>query len=116
MVPGPTQFRHPRITRRDSIRAGTISLLGLGMNHLAQLQADAAAPPYAPAKSVIFIFLSGGLGQHDSFDPKPNAPAEIRGEFRPIASATPGIQICEHLPKLAARSDKWALVRSLTHP
>jgi len=86
------------------------------MNHVAQLQADAAAPRDAPAKSVIFIFLSGGLGQHDSFDPKPNAPAEIRGEFQPIASATPGIQICEHLPKLAARRDKWALVRSLTHP
>lgn len=65
---------------------------------------------------MIYIFLSGGLAQHDSFDPKPNAPDSIRGEFAPIATQTAGIQICEHLPMLAACSDKWALVRSLTHP
>ena len=68
------------------------------------------------AKSVIYIFLSGGLAQHDSFDLKPDAPDNIRGEFKPIATRTPGIQICEHLPLLAARSQQWALVRSLTHP
>ncbi|MFM7073338.1 MAG: DUF1501 domain-containing protein, partial [Planctomycetota bacterium] len=65
---------------------------------------------------MIYIFLSGGLAQHDSFDPKPLAPDSIRGEFSPIATRTPGLQICEHLPRLAACSDKWALVRSLTHP
>jgi hypothetical protein len=65
---------------------------------------------------VIYIFLSGGLSQLDSFDLKPDAPAEIRGEFRPIATRTPGIHICEHLPMLARRSDLWALVRSMTHP
>ena len=64
----------------------------------------------------IYIFLSGGLAQHDSFDMKPDAPADIRGEFKPIATATPGLQICEHLPMLAQRSDKWAICRSLTHP
>jgi hypothetical protein len=67
------------------------------------------------AKSVIYVFLSGGLAQHDSFDLKPDAPEDIRGEFKPIATRTPGIQICEHLPMLAARSHLWALVRSLTH-
>ena len=67
------------------------------------------------AKSVIYIFLSGGLSQLESFDLKPNAPADIRGEFRPIATRTPGIAICEHLPRLAQRSHLWALVRSLTH-
>ncbi|MFM8475785.1 MAG: DUF1501 domain-containing protein, partial [Planctomycetaceae bacterium] len=67
-------------------------------------------------RSVIYIFLSGGLAQHDSFDPKPEAPDTIRGEFKPIATQTAGIQICEHLPMLAACSGKWALVRSLTHP
>jgi hypothetical protein len=64
---------------------------------------------------VIYIFLSGGLSQLDSFDLKPEAPAEIRGEFRPVATRTPGIWICEHLPRLAARSHLWALVRSLSH-
>ena len=67
-------------------------------------------------KSVIYIFLSGGLAQHESFDMKPDAPDTIRGEFKPIATRTPGIQICEHLPLLAERSDMWALVRSLAHP
>ena len=100
------------------IQAGAVGLLGLGMNHLAPLrQAGAAAgAKRTKAKSVIYIFLSGGLGQQDSFDPKPNAPANTRGEFQPIATKTPGVQVCEHLPLLAACSDKWALVRSLTHP
>jgi hypothetical protein len=70
----------------------------------------------ATPKSVIYIFLSGGLGQQDSFDLKPNAPLEIRGEFNPIATQTPGLQICEHMPMLAARSNKWSVVRSLSHP
>ncbi|SVC83112.1 uncharacterized protein METZ01_LOCUS335966, partial [marine metagenome] len=75
-----------------------------------------ANEPNGRAKSVIYVFLSGGLAQHESFDLKPNAPSNIRGEFNPIRTKTPGIQICEHLPMLAQRSDKWALVRSLTHP
>jgi hypothetical protein len=74
-----------------------------------------AAKPRASAKSVIYIFLSGGLAQHESFDPKPDAPDGIRGEFGTTATNTPGIRITEHLPKLAARSNKWAIVRSLTH-
>lgn len=67
-------------------------------------------------RSVIYIFLSGGLAQQDSFDPKPNAPLDIRGEFDSIATQTPGVRICEHLPLLAARSNHWSLVRSLSHP
>lgn len=87
------------------------------MNHLQPLRAAAADGVVRPvqARSVIFIFLSGGLSQLDSFDLKPDAPADIRGEFKPIATATPGIYICEHLPRLAQRSKHWALVRSLTH-
>jgi hypothetical protein len=108
-------FRHPRLTRRASIQAGAVGLLGLGLNHLTALQA--AEPRREPtARSVIYIFLSGGLSQIDSFDMKPDAPEEIRGEFRPIPTRTDGIQICEHLPLLAQRSHLWALVRSLTHP
>lgn len=111
-------FCHPTFTRRVALQAGAIGLLGLGLEHLAPLRAAAARTPSARpprAKSVIYIFLSGGLAQHDSFDPKPDAPAEIRGEFAPIATRTPGLRICEHLPLLAARSHRWALVRSLTH-
>lgn len=67
-------------------------------------------------RSVIYIFLSGGLAQQDSFDPKPDAPGEIRGDFSPIATQTPGLQVCEHMPMLAARSDHWSVVRSLSHP
>src|SRR5262245_29562217 len=124
--------RHPRLHRREAIRAGAIGLLGLGMNHLEPLRALGAAmsggfdppPGRAPssagsragqARSVIYIFLSGGLSQLESFDLKPDAPEGIRGEFRPIATTTPGIAICEHLPRLAQRSHLWALVRSLTH-
>lgn len=102
------------------MQVGGIGLLGLGMNHVAGLRTMASetgsAAPRGSHKAVIYIFLSGGLTQHDSFDPKPEAPDTVRGEFAPIATRTPGVQICEHLPKLAARSDKWAMVRSLTHP
>jgi len=67
------------------------------------------------ARSVIYIFLSGGLSQIDSFDPKPDAPADIRGEFGTIPLRTTGLRICEHLPSLAQRSHLWSIVRSLTH-
>ena len=113
---------HPSIARRTALQAGGISLLGLGMNHVAGLRAMAAdsatgsASATQPIRACIYIFLSGGLSQHDSFDMKPNAAALIRGEFRPIATNTPGLQICEHLPGLAARSHLWSLCRSLTHP
>ena len=115
-------FRHPRAGRRAAIQAGAVGLLGLGMNHVAGLRSLAADSGGGEAggvrrpKSVIYIFLSGGLAQHDSFDPKPDAPADIRGEFSPIATRTSGVHICEHLPMLAACSDQWAMVRSLTHP
>ena len=108
-------FSHPRCTRRTAIQAGAISLLGLGSHHLDRLYAE-TNKGHLKQRNVIFVFLSGGLGQHDSFDMKPDQPAEIRGEFKPISTATPGLQICEHMPKLAAISHKWSLVRSLTHP
>ena len=107
---------HPEVSRRTLLQAGSIGLLGLGMNHLAGLRDASAAPSNGKARSCIYIFLSGGLAQHDSFDPKPDAADNIRGEFKPIATRTPGIQICEHLPLLAERSNLWSIVRSLTHP
>ncbi len=111
--------RHPSLSRRFALQAGAVGLLGLGIDHLATLRSAVASDDLAlknsPARSVIFIFLSGGLAQHDSFDPKPDAPEGIRGEFRPIATRTPGVHVCEHLPMLAARSHLWSMVRSLTH-
>ncbi len=106
--------RHPTCTRRFALQAGAVGLLGLGMEHLDALR-SANASPVARSGSVIYIFLSGGLGQHDSFDPKPDAPESIRGEFRPIPTRTPGVHVCEHLPMLAACSPLWSMVRSLTH-
>jgi len=112
--------QHPRFSRRFAIQAGAVGLLGLGMNHLEALRSapagEASRGPGGRAESLIYIFLSGGLAQHESFDPKPDAPDAIRGEFRPIATRTPGVQICEHLPELARRSHLWSIVRSLTHP
>src|SRR6267378_4191466 len=109
---------HPRVSRRTAIQAGAVGLLGLGMNHVEALRA--ATPPDAPrggrARACIYIFLSGGLAQHESFDLKPDAPAGVRGEFQPTSTSTPGIQICEHLPGLARRSQHWSVLRSLTHP
>ncbi len=64
---------------------------------------------------MIVILLSGGLGQHDSFDMKPDAPEAMRGEFRPIATAVSGIRICEHMPRLAAQAGRLAIVRSMSH-
>lgn len=115
-----TYLQHAAFPRRAAVQAGAIGLLGMGMNHLEALRAaaavnDPAAKRPSKAKSVIYIFLSGGLSQIDSFDMKPDAPETVRGEFNPIDTATPGIQICEHLPKLAARSNKWALCRSMAH-
>ncbi|MFO0868470.1 MAG: DUF1501 domain-containing protein [Pirellulales bacterium] len=122
-MPQPTSspYVHPRVSRRVAVQAGAVGLLGLGMNHLRALRAEssetAAGKDREPrARACIYIFLSGGLSQHDSFDPKPDAPDTIRGDFRPIATQTPGLQICEHLPLLAQRSARWAVCRSLTHP
>lgn len=99
------------ISRRAAIQAGAIGW-GLSTTQLAALQAltDGANPK---AKSVIFIFLTGGLSHQDTFDMKPEAPVEVRGEFKQISTRTAGLQICEHLPMLAQRSDRYALLRSM---
>ncbi len=109
---------HTKIARRQALQIGVVGVLGLGLNHLqglVQARESDSGPGFGRAKSCIFIFLSGGLAQHESFDLKPDAPDGVRGEFKPIATNTPGLQICEHLPLLAARSHLWAICRSLTH-
>ncbi len=103
-------------TRRAAIKAGAVGLLGgFGLDHLAAAEAAAGEGSKKKHRSVIYIFLSGGLSQLESFDMKPDAPSDIRGEFQPIPTRTPGLQICEHLPGLAKRSNQWAVCRSLSH-
>lgn len=110
-------YSHPKLPRRAMLEAGSLSLLGLASAHVSELRAASTPSTALPTnRRVIYIFLSGGLAQQDSFDPKPLAPENVRGEFLPIDTATPGMMICEHLPMLAQRSRYWSLIRSLTHP
>ena len=113
MIHRDARMSHPVLSRRSALQAGAIGLLGLGSAELSAVRAMSDSQPVTPKKSVLFIFLTGGISQLDSFDMKPEAPDTIRGEFQPIATRSPGIQICEHLPLLAQRSDRYALVRSI---
>ena len=110
---------HPiGIVRREFLQVGFSGVLGLGLNGLlaGRTPALGAAGQGRPkAKSMIFVFLTGGLSHIDSFDMKPDAPEGIRGEFQPVATSVPGIQYCEHLPGLASRAHMLAVVRSLSH-
>jgi uncharacterized protein (DUF1501 family) len=107
-------FFDPAVNRREFLRAGALSLFGLGLPRMLQAR-EQADPPRGRAKACILLFMWGGPAQQDTWDPKPDAPAEYRGEFQPIPTAVPGLQICEHLPRLARRADKLALIRSMTH-
>src|SRR5262249_20897941 len=113
---GSDRSAHPLLSRRAAVQAGAVRLLGLGLGHRDQWPslAGEAQGRRPKAKSVIFLFASGGMSHIDTFDPKPAAPDTVRGPFRPIATHTPGLVISEHLPLLAQRSQHWALCRSLT--
>ena len=102
-------------TRRQILQAGGAGLLGLSLPKLLAAEATGSVKP-ARAKSVIFLFLFGGPSQLETFDLKPDAPSSIRGPFRPISSRTPEMKICELMPKLAAISDKYCVIRTMTHP
>ena len=103
-------------TRRQAVQAGCLSLLGLTSAQMARIRIAQAANASVPkARSCVFVFLFGGPSHIDLWDMKPKAPAEIRGEFTPIATATPGMDLCEHLPLLARETDKLCLLRSMTH-
>jgi hypothetical protein len=102
------------ITRRRILQAGGAGLFGIDLATV--LAAEAAGAAGGPrARSVIFLFLFGGPSQLETFDMKPDAPTDIRGPFLPIASRTPGLRICEHLPRTAAVSDRLCVIRSMTH-
>jgi hypothetical protein len=103
------------ISRRQLIQLGGVGMLGLGLPQLLQASASASRPGRGSEKSCIFIFQYGGLSQLDSWDLKPSAPDTIRGPYKSIATAVPGTQICELLPRLAPLADRYCLLRSLTH-
>jgi hypothetical protein len=122
---GPTRLID-RVTRREWLRVGGLSALGLSLSDLLGVRpgrAAAAEPPglagnlgstFGKARNVIFLWLQGGPPQHETFDPKPDAPADIRGPFRPVATNVPGIRYCELLPRTARHADKLAVIRSLS--
>ena len=107
------------VARREILRAGGLSLLGLSLPGLLQAKERAGETanrrPAGRARSVILFNLLGGPSHMDMFDMKPLAPAEIRGEFRPIATSQPGVQICEHLPGVAKWMHKACLIRTISH-
>jgi hypothetical protein len=109
------------VSRRELLKVGGLSALGLSLPTLLAQRSCASTnsllgSTFGRAKNVIYLWLQGGPPQHETFDPKPNAPAEIRGEFKPIQTNVPGIQICELLPRISTICDKLAIVRSIcTH-
>jgi uncharacterized protein (DUF1501 family) len=101
------------VTRRDFLRAGTLAAGGVGLTLADALRADAR--PGAGDVNCIMLFLVGGPSHIDTWDPKPDAPDNVRGPFRPIRTNVPGIDIGEHFPRMAAVTDRYALLRSVHH-
>ena len=102
--------------RRDFVRLGGGLLLASHLGQVPLHGSGSSQDPGRSARSCIFIYLLGGPPQLDTFDLKPDAPAEIRGPFRPIATTLAGVRICEHLPRLARLAHRYALVRSVSYP
>ncbi|MFO0910282.1 MAG: DUF1501 domain-containing protein [Isosphaeraceae bacterium] len=107
-----------RARRRQVLRVGALGLTGFGLTELFRSESQGSrsrASTTPRAQSVIFLHQFGGASHLDTFDLKPNAPSPIRGEFKPIASSLPGLQVCEHLPRLARLAHVYSLVRSVHH-
>lgn len=117
LTPCPTFFTRSPMDRREFLRAGALSLPGLGLPQLiaAHTKSPKSSAPRSRAKACIVLFMWGGPAQQDTWDMKPSAPVEYRGEFKPIPTKVPGIQVCEHLPRLARHMDKLSLLRAMTH-
>jgi hypothetical protein len=103
------------LTRRELLQVGYTGLLGISLPSLLARPTLSAETKPRKAKSLILVFLTGAPSHLDTFDMKPDAPPEMRGEFKAIASKVAGLRVCEHLPRLAARAEKYAVVRSLAH-
>lgn len=116
---GPPQTLCDGLTRRDLLHLGALAPFGIGMADLFRAEAaESRSTPrhFGRAKSCILLFPYGSPPQHETFDPKPDAPAEIQGELGAIATNVSGLRICEALPRLARMMDKLTVVRSVTHP
>jgi hypothetical protein len=116
--PGCRPGDHIPVDRRELLRVGGVHLFGVTLGDLLRLEAQAVpglSPRSGRAKAVIFIFQSGGPSQHETWDPKPDAPAEIRGEYGTTATRLPGVRFCEYLPRLARRANRFAIVRTMHH-
>ena len=104
------------ISRRAFLRVGALSGLGLSLPGLfAGRQASAAQGRKTKDVSCILIWTLGGTSHHDTFDPKPDAPAEIRGAFRTVQASNPELRVCEHLPRMAKLASRYAVLRTMTH-
>jgi Protein of unknown function (DUF1501) len=103
------------LRRRDFLHAGCLSFLGLGLPQVLGLQAQGAVDDDKKDVNCIHLMLVGGPSQLDTWDPKPNAPVEIRGPYKAIRTNVPGIEISENFPRMAKHADKYALIRSLYH-
>ena len=108
--------RQHRLSRRQFVAATTFAGFALGAPSIPASMARPAVAPARRIRSCILLFFYGGPSHLDTFDPKPNAPAEVRGEYRSIATVVPGIRICEHLPHTARVMNRLAIVRGLHHP
>ncbi len=109
---GPRSRYCDRVSRRSFLQIGSLTLGGLTLPKLLAAEERSGSAPRRH-KSVIMVYLAGGMSHQDTFDLKPEAPVEIRGEFKPISTSVPGIQVCEHLPKLASMMDRLAVIRSV---
>lgn len=106
------QFRH--LNRRDFLRIGGTAICGLNMLDILRARSNGAVRPDAKAKQMIVVWMAGGPPHLDMFDMKPNAPEEYRGEFKPIKSNLPGLDVCELMPNLSKMADKYTIIRSVT--
>ena len=117
-IKGPSQRLCEGLSRRDFLHVGAIGGITLALPALRSASAaspKSGAASFGRAKRCVLLFLTGGPPQLDTWDPKPQAPDQIRGEFKPIATNIPGIRVCELLPRLARQADKYCIVRSVTH-
>ena len=111
----PRKCTGPILNRRSLLRAGTLAMGGIGLGDLLRLRAQAAQGQSEPDTSVLFVWLPGGPPHMETYDMKPDAPSEYRGDFRPIKTNVEGIDICELLPLHAKVADKFTLIRSIAH-
>ncbi|MBP86151.1 MAG: hypothetical protein CMJ64_05465 [Planctomycetaceae bacterium] len=111
--------RSPAMNRREAMRVGGLTAFGLSLADLFRLRSLQAASPsggtFGRAKRILLLYLQGAASQLETWDPKPNAPLEVRGKWSAASTSVPGIQICDQLPRLASLMDRMTIIRSMSH-